>query len=118
MNIYKLQYTDKATGDADLLSKDTYEVLDNEQVYINGTQAIVYIGKIVEIPAKYDKDGHEITPPVYYTGVFYDLMTTEEFDFGTNEIFAVDCVHSFAGYEKNAEGTDIDPEELEELIIE
>ena len=37
-------------------------------------------------------------------------MTTEEFDFGTNEIFPTDCVHSFAGYEKNAEGTDIDPE--------
>ena len=110
MNIYKLQYTDKATGDADLLSKGTYEVLEGEQVYINGTQAIVYIGKIVEIPGTYDPDGHEITPPVYYTGVYYDLMTTEEFDFGTNEIFPTDCVHSFAGYEKNAEGTDIDPE--------
>ena len=118
MNIYKLQYTDKATGDADLLSKGNYEVLEGEQVYINGTQAIVYIGKIVEIPATYDPDGKEITPPVYYTGVYYDLMTTEEFDFGTNEIFPTDCVHSFAGYEKNAEGTDIDPEELEELIIE
>jgi hypothetical protein len=114
MNIYKLQYTDKATGDADLLSKGTYEVVTEkgvtQDVYINGTQAIVYIGKIVEIPAKYDKDGHEITPPVYFSGVFYDLMTTEEFDFGTNEIFPTDCVHSFAGYEKNAEGTDIDPE--------
>ena len=110
MNIYKLHYDTKTTGDADLLSKGTYEVLEGEQVYTNGTQAIVYIGKIVEIPAKYDKDGHEITPPVYYTGVFYDLMTTEEFDFGTNEIFPTDCVHSFAGYEKNAEGTDIDPE--------
>jgi hypothetical protein len=118
MNIYKLQYTDKATGDADLLSKGTYEVIEGKQFYINGTQAIVYIGKIVEIPGTYDTDGKEITPPVYYTGVFYDLMTTEEFDFGTNEIFPVDCVHSFAGYEKNAEGTDIDPEELEELIIE
>jgi len=110
MNIYKLQYTDKATGDADLLSKGTYEVVESEQVYINGTQAIVYIGKIVEIPGTYDKDGHEITPPVYFEGVYYDLMTTEEYDFGTNEIFPTDCVHSFAGYEKNAEGTDIDPE--------
>jgi len=110
MNIYKLHYDTKATGDADLLSKDTYEVIEGEQFYINGTQAIVYIGKIVEIPAKYDKDGHEITPPVYFEGVYYDLMTTEEFDFGTNEIFPTDCVHSFLGYEKNAEGTDIDPE--------
>jgi hypothetical protein len=112
MNIYKLQYTDKAEGDADLLAKGTYEVIEGEQVYRNGTQAIVYLGKIVEIPATYDKDGKELTPPVYYDGVFYDLMTTEEFDFGKHELFPVDCVHSFLGYEKNAEGTDVDPDEL------
>ena len=112
MNIYKLTFTDKAEGDADLLAKGTYEVIEGEQVYRNGTQAIVYIGKIVEIPATYDKDGKELTPPVYYSGVFYDLMTTEEIDFGINEIFPVDCKHSFLGYEKNAEGTDVNPDEL------
>ena len=112
MNIYKLQYTDKAEGDADLLAKGTYEVIEGEQVYRNGTQAIVYIGQIVEIPATYDKDGKELTPPVYYDGVFYDLMTTEEIDFGIHELFPVDCVHSFLGYEKNAEGTDVEPDEL------
>ena len=112
MNIYKLQYDTKAEGDADLLAKGTYEVIEGEQVYRNGTQAIVYLGKIVEIPATYDKDGKELTPPIYYAGVFYDLMTTEEFDFGIHELFPVDCVHSFLGYEKNAEGTDVDPDEL------
>ena len=112
MNIYKLQYDTKAQGDADLLAKGTYEVIEGEQVYRNGTQAIVYLGKIVEVPATYDKDGKELTPPVYYSGVFYDLMTTEEFDFGIHELFPVDCVHSFLGYEKNAEGTDVDPDEL------
>ena len=115
MNIYKLQYDTKAVGDADLLSKGTYEVVTEEgvtqDVYINGTQAIVYIGKIVEIPGTYDPDGKEITPPVYYAGVFYDLMTNVEYDFGTNELFPTDCVHSFLGYEKNAEGTDVDPDE-------
>ena len=118
-NIYKLQYDTKAEGDADLLAKGTYEVVTEEgvtqEVYINGTQAIVYIGQIVEIPATYDDEGHELTPPVYYSGVFYDLMTTEEYDFGTNELFPTDCVHSFLGYEKNAEGTDVDPDELEEI---
>ena len=112
MNIYKLQYDSKAEGDADLLAKGTYEVIEGEQVYRNGTQAIVYIGQIVEIPATYDKDGKELTPPVYYDGVFYDLMTTEEIDFGIHELFPVDCVHSFLGYEKNAEGTDVEPDEL------
>ena len=108
MNIYKLQYTDKDTGYADLLSKGTYEVIEGEQVYRNGTQAIVYIGQIVEIPATYDDEGNELTPPIYYDGVYYDLMTTEEFDFGDNEIFPTDCAHSFLGWEKNAEGTDIE----------
>jgi len=112
MNIYKLQYDTKAQGDADLLAKGTYEVIEGEQVYRNGTQAIVYLGKIVEVPATYDKDGKELTPPIYYSGVFYDLMTTEEFDFGIHELFPVNCVHSFLGYEKNAEGTDVDPDEL------
>jgi hypothetical protein len=36
-------------------------------------------------------------------------MTTEEYDFGINEIFPVDCKHSFLGYEKNADGTDVEP---------
>jgi hypothetical protein len=65
MNIYKLQYTDKEEGYADLLAKGTYEVIEGEQVYRNGTQAIVYIGQIVEIAGTYDEEnkhsflGHE-----------------------------------------------------------
>ena len=110
MNIYKLQYDTKAEGDADLLAKGTYEVVTEEgvtqEVYRNGTQAIVFLNKIVEIPAT------DTTPPVYYSGVFYDLMTEEEYEFGINEIFPVDCKHSFLGYEKNAEGEDVEPDEL------
>ena len=103
MNIYKLQYDTKAEGDADLLAKGTYEVVEGERVYRNGTQAIVYIGQIVEVPATYDDEGHELTPPIYYDGVYYDLMTTEEYDFGVNEIFPVDCKHSFLGWPQDAE---------------
>ena len=105
MNIYKLQYDTKAEGDADLLAKGTYEVITEEgvtqEVYRNGTQAIVYLGKIVRIPATIDSEGEELTAPVYYAGVFYDLMTTEEYDFGINETFPIDCKHSFLGYAKN-----------------
>jgi hypothetical protein len=107
MNIYKLQYTDKDTGYADLLSKGIYEVIEGEQVYRNGTQAIVYIGQIVEIPGTYDEE-NELTPPVYYTGVFFDLMTTEEYDFESNEVFPEEHKHSFLGYEKNDEVTEED----------
>jgi hypothetical protein len=30
-------------------------------------------------------------------------MTTEEYDFGANEIFPVDCKHSFLGWPQDAE---------------
>jgi hypothetical protein len=113
MNIYKLQYNDKAQGDADLLFKGAWKVSEeNEYVYTNGTQAIVYIGQIVEIPATYNGET-ELTPPIYYDGVFYDLMTTELYDFGVNEIFPKECVHSFLGYNTNADGHNVDPEAVE-----
>ena len=113
MNIYKLQYNDKAQGDADLVSKGAWKVSEeNEYVYTNGTQAIVYIGQIVEIPATYNGET-ELTPPIYYDGVFYDLMTTELYDFGVNEIFPKECVHSFLGYNTNADGHNLNPEAVE-----
>ena len=99
MNIYKLHYTDKATGDADLLAKGVYEVVTEDGVtqnrYINGTQAVCYIGKIIDE----SKVGiTENDPPVYYDGVFYDVMTTEEIDFSANEVYPDHYVHTFAGY--------------------
>ncbi len=112
MNIYKLQYTDRAEGDADLLAKGTYEVIEGEQVYINGTQAIVYIGKIVKIPATIDSEGEESVAAVYYDGVFYDIMTTEEYDFGDNEVSPTNTqfAHTFLGYANNNVETEVEPE--------
>jgi len=68
--------------------------------YINGTQAVVNIGKVVEIPATYDPEGHELTPAVYYDGWSYDIMSTDDaLDFGEFEVFpASAAVHSFFGY--------------------
>ncbi len=117
MNIYKLQFTDKAEGDADLLAKGTYEVITEEgvtqEVYRNGTQAIVYLGKIVRIPATIDSEGEELTAPVYYDGVFYDIMTTEEYEFGDNEVSPTNTVfaHSFLGCaNNNIELEEVEPE--------
>ena len=112
MNIYKLQYTDKTQGDADLLAKGTYEVIEGEQVYTNGTQAIVYIGKIVKIPATIDSEGEESVAAVYYDGVFYDIMTTEEYDFGDNEVSPTNTqfAHTFLGYANNNIETEVEPE--------
>ena len=116
MNIYKLQYTDKTEGDADLLSKGTYEVVTEEgvsqDVYINGTQAIVYIGQIVKTQGTYDDEGEELTAPVYYDGVFYDILTTEEYDFGDNEVTPTNTTfaHTFLGYKNNNIETEVEPE--------
>ena len=103
MNIYKLNYTDKETAITDLLAKGVYvevEDLNKEKhlVYANGTQAVVNIGKIVKVPGEYDDQWNVIVEPIYFDGVFYDVMTTEVINFGTNEVFPAKCVHSFAGY--------------------
>lgn len=108
MNIYKLNYTDKETAIADLLDKGVYvevENIDNKPqlVYANNTQAVVDIGKIVKVPGEYDEQGNQIIEPIFFDGVFYDVMTNEIIDFGTNEVFPINCVHSFAGYAKDAD---------------
>lgn len=105
MNIFKLQYADKDTAIADLIAKGVYvETTEDELVYANGTQAVVDIGQIVKVPGEYDDQGNVVVEPIYFDGVFYDVMTTADIDFGTNEVFPVECVHSFAGYAQNADG--------------
>ena len=116
MNIYKLNYKDKETAIADLLAKGVYvEIIDlngkPQLVYANGTQAVVDIGQIVKVPGEYDDQGNVIVEPIYYDGVFYDVMTPTVIDFGNNEVFPVDCVHSFMGYAQNADGL------VDEVII-
>lgn len=89
MFIYKLNYTDTETAIADLIAKGVY---NDKLEYTNGTQAVVFIGQILK------------ADETYYDGVFYDVMTTDVIDFTPNEVFPVDCVHSFAGYAQNADG--------------
>ena len=103
MNIYKLQYTDKETAIADLIAKGVYVETEEGLSYGSGIQAVVEIGKIVEVPGTYDEEANVITEPVYYNGVFYDVMCVQDIDFGANEIFPINCVHSFAGYATNAD---------------
>ncbi len=109
MNIYKLNYTDKETTIKDFIKKGVYievENIDKEIVlsYGKGIQAVVEIGKIVLENGTYDEQGNVIVEPIYYDGVFYDVMCMQDIDFGTNEVFPVECVHSFAGYTQNADG--------------
>ena len=79
MNIYKLKYTDKETAIADFIAKD---LIDAENNYKEGIQAIVEIGLIEEVE-----------------GYHYDIMSIQDIDFGNNEIIVNNPKHNFAGYE-------------------
>lgn len=103
MEIYKLNYTDKETAIANLLAKEVYVETKEGLVYGQGIQAVVEIGKIIEIPGTYDEQGNVITEPIYYDGYAYDVMCEQEIVF-ESEIFPVDCKHSFMGYAQDADG--------------
>lgn len=107
MEIYKLNYLDKETAIADLLAKGVYIETTFDGItslsYGQGIQAVVEIGKIVEIPGTYDEEGNVITEPIYYDGYAYDVMCEQKIVF-ESEIFPVDCKHSFMGYAQNADG--------------
>ena len=79
MNIYKLKYTDKEIAIADFIAKD---LIDAENNYKEGIQAIVEIGLIEEVE-----------------GYHYDIMSIQDIDFGSNEIVVNNPKHNFAGYE-------------------
>lgn len=92
--IYKLKYTDKETAISDLISKG---VIDENNEYINGTQAVVDIGLIVLEQGTYDENWNEITPSVYADGYHFDVMSEQEIDFG-NAITPNNPKHTFAGH--------------------
>jgi hypothetical protein len=92
--IFKLNYPDKQTAIADLIDK---KIIDADFNYLKGTHAVVEIGKVVKIPATFDENGELLTEPIYYDGYAYDVMSDEEVDFGSFEIFPKNPVHGFSG---------------------
>lgn len=108
MNIYKTVFDTEAQGKDILIQKDVWAEVTEEGVtsmhYINGTKAVVNIGKVVETLGTYGPDGHEITPPIYYPGWAYDIMSTDTLDFGSNEVYPGDAsAHQFYGFPRNTE---------------
>jgi hypothetical protein len=123
MNIYKTNYPTEQEGIDYLIDKGVWQEVTEEGVtsmqYINGTQAVVNIGKVVEFPATFDDEGHELTPPIYYDGWAYDIMSSDTLDFGSDEVYPADkAAHSFYGWARDAEvppketiiNTKLDPE--------
>lgn len=108
MNIYKTVFNTKAQGKQVLIDKNVWLEVTEEGVTsmqnINGTKSVVYIGKVLKTKGTYDPDGHEITPPVFYNGVAYDVMSSDDLDFGNYEVYPADkSAHQFYGFPRGAE---------------
>lgn len=103
MNIYKTNFPTEQEGKDYLLSIGVLVETDEQIVFSKDTAAVVYIGKVVEIPATYDADGNELTPPIYYDRYAIDVMSSETLDFGEFAVYPIEAAHSFYGYPRNAE---------------
>ena len=107
MNIYKTNFPTEQEGKDYLLSIGVLVEIDEDNgkeiVFAKDTAAVVYIGKVVKIPATYDADGNIITPAVYYTGFAIDVMSSLDLDFGAFMVYPIEAAHSFYGYARNAE---------------
>ena len=103
MNIYKANFETKEQGQDYLFSIGVLVENESEIVFSKDTAAVVYIGKVVKIPATYDADGNIITPAVYYDGFAIDVMSSLDLDFGSFMVYPVEAAHSFYGYPRNAE---------------
>lgn len=104
MNIYKTNFPTEQEGKDYLLSIGVLVETDEQIVFAKDTAAVVYIGKVVKIPATYDADGNELTPPIYFDGNAIDVMSAKpNLDFGSFMVYPVEAAHSFYGYARNAE---------------
>ena len=103
MKIYKANFETKEQGTEYLLNIGVLVEQDEEIVFSKDTAAVVYIGKVVKIPATYDDEGNELTPPIYYDGFAIDVMSSLKLDFGEFAVYPIEAAHSFYGYPRNAE---------------
>ena len=91
MKIYKANFETKEQGTEYLLNIGVLVEQEGENVFASTTAAVVYIGKVVKIPATYDAEGNIITPAVYYDGYAIDVMSSETLDFGSYAVFPKDA---------------------------
>lgn len=87
MHEYKLQYASRKSLNNALESRGVLvRDLDNNLVYGEHTQAVVYLGHIMLERGEYDSEGVEIVPPSLSSKYHCDIMTSKEFSFGSNEV--------------------------------
>ena len=104
MQIYQTNFPTEQQGKDYLLNLGVIIEVDGEIVFAKNTAAVVYIGKVVKIPATYDDEGNILTPAVFWDGYAIDVMSSEILDFGTYEVYPGDeAAHSFYGWARNSE---------------
>lgn len=99
--IYKLTYENKEQATADLKAKGIFVEVEfngeKHEAYGNGVQAVVEIGKIMLTPPV--MEGMEvIEEPIYADGYHYDVMSDNDYDFGSNLVEPKNPKHAFAGH--------------------
>jgi hypothetical protein len=92
MKVYKLKYDNREIAIENLINDGVY---DNNLSYGTGIQAVVEIGKIIEIYPTFDADGNQITDPVFIDGYYFDVMGEDGININENEVFPVDPKHIF-----------------------
>lgn len=96
MNVYKLQYASKESLDSALVSRN---VIDEEGNYLEGTQAVVYLGNIVLTPAVFNSEGEEITPAILSDKYHCDIMVEGSLSFSASNLVTIaedqTAYHSF-----------------------
>ena len=103
---YKLKYTDENEALTDLMDKGIiqdrkYEdeegnIVVRRTPYTDITEAVVYIGKLVDQPATFDEEGEVLTDATFLEGYHVDVMLNEAVDFGENEVVTNNPRHTFA----------------------
>ena len=88
---YKLKYKEEKEALNDLMDKgiiqdkksedDDGNVVVTRTPYTDITEAVVYIGKLVDKPATFDEDGEVLTDATYLEGWHVDVMTNKEVTF-------------------------------------
>ena len=100
MHIYKLVFDTEQQGKQILIDNNVWEEVTEEGVtsmqYINGTKAVVYIGKVINPQATIDPEH-----PIYYPGYAYDVMSTDELDLEQYRVYPNgSAAHMFYGYKR------------------
>lgn len=85
-NIYKLAYPSQEALIQNLLSKGVLTEVEGQQVYAQGTHAVVLLGHIALQKAVFDSQGNEVSPAVLSDKYHADIMTDNDYNFGDNEV--------------------------------